>query len=77
MKSLENNNFLVKAIRALLSKDQNNKLSHFLLYTVLVSISILDENIKYSKSNTKNIGLRVKSLRTSKLLVNGNQTSVY
>ena len=55
MKSLENNNFLVKAIRALLSKDQNNKLSHHLLCTVLVSTSILDQKALFLRIVTVSI----------------------
>ena len=48
-------------------------LPHYFLCTVLVFISLPDDNIKYSKSTTKNVQLRVKSLKNSNPLLNGNQ----
>ena len=42
---------------------------------VLVSITLSDENIKYSKSISNNVQLRVKSLKNSNFLLNRSQTS--
>ena len=38
-----------KSIRELLSKDQRNKFSHYILRIVMVFISLSDENIKILK----------------------------
>ena len=73
----EKQEYSPKIICALLSNDHKNKFPHYHLCTVLASISVSDKNIEYAKSNSKSIRLRVKSLKTSNYLVNGNQTSVY
>ena len=41
--------FSTKSIHALLSKDQKNKFSHYMLGLVVVSISPTEENIKILK----------------------------
>ena len=41
--------FSTKSIHALLSKDQNNKFSHYMLGLVVVSISPTEENTKILK----------------------------
>ena len=73
MTSLEINFFFLRRIHVLLSKDQKNKFPHYFYCTVLVSISLSDKNIKYSKSNSKSIRLRVTLLKNSNFLLNGNQ----
>ena len=41
--------FSTKSIHALLSKDQKNKFSHYMLGLVVVSVSPTEENIKILK----------------------------
>ena len=45
----EKQNFSTKSIHALLSKDQKNKFSHYMLGLVVVSVSPTEENIKILK----------------------------